>query len=318
MESSGVPLLPRLRRRARGAPAQGRPTRSGSVCTACGFVVLPRSQGRGRHDHPRPTTTGSCWCAARSSRAMGCGCFPGGYVDRGEEITAAALREAQGGVGPRRPHRRPGQHLLVLGGAPIIIVYAATALGGELCGDDECLEAGLFTPDEIPWDELAFRSTTEALRDYFKTESAELETEIAPRPDARDPRRPAGRRWYTSRLPSCDKLRRSARWPPAAGSSSGGRGSILIRLDHDEETCAVAVAVAVGGSPRPRCFDFEHKSTLGPIGDRHRARCSAAGPRPTLIPSPSTCTDFKWNVTRADRQHRERNVQRDLRRRSEA
>ena len=36
------------------------------------------------------------------------------------------------------------------GRSPIIIVYAATVLGGELCADDECLEARLFAPDEIP------------------------------------------------------------------------------------------------------------------------------------------------------------------------
>ena len=51
--------------------------------------------------------------------------------------------------------------------AVIIVVYAATAMSGELCGDDECLEARLFTPDELPWDELAFQSTREALRDYL-------------------------------------------------------------------------------------------------------------------------------------------------------
>ena len=45
--------------------------------------------------------------------------------------------------------------------------YAATMIGGELCTDDECLEAGLFREDEIPWTALAFRSTTEALRDYY-------------------------------------------------------------------------------------------------------------------------------------------------------
>ena len=39
---------------------------------------------------------------------------------------------------------------------------------GELCGDDECLDAALFTADRIPWSELAFRSTTEALQDYFR------------------------------------------------------------------------------------------------------------------------------------------------------
>jgi len=53
------------------------------------------------------------------------------------------------------------------GRAPIIVVYAATMTGGTLCGDDECLDARLFTAAEIPWAELAFRSTTEALRDYL-------------------------------------------------------------------------------------------------------------------------------------------------------
>ena len=43
--------------------------------------------------------------------------------------------------------------------------------GGTLCADDECLEARVFDPAEIPWDELAFRSTYEALRDYLNASS---------------------------------------------------------------------------------------------------------------------------------------------------
>ena len=53
------------------------------------------------------------------------------------------------------------------GTTPIIIVYSATAIGGELCTDEECLEARLFASGEIPWDELAFRSTRDALTDYY-------------------------------------------------------------------------------------------------------------------------------------------------------
>ena len=47
------------------------------------------------------------------------------------------------------------------------LVYAATAVGGDLCADEECLEAALFESTELPWDELAFHSTRDALRDYL-------------------------------------------------------------------------------------------------------------------------------------------------------
>ena len=53
------------------------------------------------------------------------------------------------------------------GRAPVIVVYAATALGGTLCVDEECLEAVEVDKTEIPWDDLAFRSTHEGLRDYL-------------------------------------------------------------------------------------------------------------------------------------------------------
>ena len=93
--------------------------------------------------------------------------FPGGYVDRGEQVELAALREAREECGLTirldglvNVYSYPGR-------VPVIIVYAATWLAGSVELDDESFEGAWFREADIPWDDLAFRSTGEALRDYF-------------------------------------------------------------------------------------------------------------------------------------------------------
>lgn len=93
--------------------------------------------------------------------------FPGGYVDRGEEIRAAAVREAREETGLDVRLDRLINIYSYAGRVPVIVVYAATAIGGCLGCDEEGLEVRLFEPGAIPWDELAFRSTHEALKEFL-------------------------------------------------------------------------------------------------------------------------------------------------------
>ena len=92
-----------------------------------------------------------------------------GHLDGGEEVVAAAVREAREEVGLDIRLDRLLDIYSYPGRAPVIVVYTAKMTGGCLECDEEGLEARFFEKAAIPWDELAFRSTREALREYLKS-----------------------------------------------------------------------------------------------------------------------------------------------------
>jgi ADP-ribose pyrophosphatase YjhB (NUDIX family) len=100
--------------------------------------------------------------------AMGKWVFPGGYVDRGESVQDAAVRETRE---ESQMDVRLGALLNVYSyprSPNVIVVYTASVVGGELAAGDESVEAGVFKQMDIPWDDLAFDSTRDALNDYIK------------------------------------------------------------------------------------------------------------------------------------------------------
>ncbi len=164
-ESHAYQFCPRC-----GGPLERRLLKSAEperpVCTRCGFVFyLDPKIAVGTIIN---TTNGRLVLVKRAIEpGYGKWVFPGGYVDRGELLTLAAIREAREECGLDVRLEGLVNIYSYPGRAPVLVVYAATAIGGAMCADEECLETAEFDTSAIPWDELAFRSTREGLRDYL-------------------------------------------------------------------------------------------------------------------------------------------------------
>ena len=137
--------------------------REQAVCSECGFVF---------YLNPKvvaatiPERAGDVLLTRRSIEpGRGLWTFPGGFVDFGETATDAAIRETFEETG-LAVELTGLLNVFTYPAAPIIIVYRARVTAGTLTTCDENDALAWVAPTAIPWGELAFPSTREALREW--------------------------------------------------------------------------------------------------------------------------------------------------------
>ena len=94
--------------------------------------------------------------------------LPAGFMELGESTAGGALRETVEEAGAKVELEGLFTVLNVVQVGQVHFFYRARMTDTRLDPGPETLEARLFREDEIPWDELAFRTVRETLRLYFE------------------------------------------------------------------------------------------------------------------------------------------------------
>jgi 8-oxo-dGTP diphosphatase len=93
--------------------------------------------------------------------------FPGGFVDLGESVEDAVHRETDEELGIAIELGRLVGVYSRATDRVVLIVFLARALGPPRT-TPEAIEVRSFAQTQVPWNELAFWSTEQALRDAFR------------------------------------------------------------------------------------------------------------------------------------------------------
>lgn len=93
--------------------------------------------------------------------------FPGGFLEIGESPSEGAVREAKEEVGLDVKLRGlQGVYTRRPQGIVLVVYDGLSESDAAIVGDFESSAVRWFAIDEIPWPELAFETTEEALRDW--------------------------------------------------------------------------------------------------------------------------------------------------------
>lgn len=165
-------FLPRRIQHCRicGAPAAYRmPTadnRERAVCSACGEI---------HYENPLNVVgTVPVWgeqvllCRRAIEPRHGLWTLPAGFMELGESTADGALRETVEEAGAKVEMQALFSVISVVRVGQVHLFYRARMLDASLDPGPESLEARLFREDEVPWDELAFRTVRQTLEWFFE------------------------------------------------------------------------------------------------------------------------------------------------------
>jgi ADP-ribose pyrophosphatase YjhB (NUDIX family) len=93
--------------------------------------------------------------------------LPAGFLELGETTAEGALRETIEEAGAQIDLGPLFSVLNVARVGQVHLFYLATMRSQALAPGSETLEARLFREEEVPWDEIAFRTVRESLRYFF-------------------------------------------------------------------------------------------------------------------------------------------------------
>ncbi|MEQ1806280.1 MAG: NUDIX hydrolase [Burkholderiaceae bacterium] len=139
--------------------------RERAVCSACGAI---------HYENPiNVVGTVPVWqdqvllCRRNIEPRHGFWTLPAGFLELGESTSQGAIRETVEEAGARIELEGLLTLLNVVRVGQLHLYYRARLCDTEFAPGPETIEARLFTEEQIPWDELAFRTVRETLERYF-------------------------------------------------------------------------------------------------------------------------------------------------------